>query len=412
MEPAAVLVRAFQIHIGRPGHLRIRCSGWVENGKMRGARIEPDVEDVVLFAPFLAAASANCAFGKQFLGGMRVPRIRSFALEPANHLAQRPNILQPGAAFVAIEDHQRHAPHALPRNTPVWAMRDHLVNAFAAPFRRPFHFRDFVQRQLPQRLGLRGGNRGAPIVELNEPLLGGPEDHRIVAAPAVRIAVLQLALGHKCSARFQQFDDRWIGFKNGLAVVFRQSFGEAAVIVEWRVSFQPIFLTDGEVLGSVPRRGVHDSRALLQGNVLAQDPGNHAIQERMLEFAASEIAAWEGLGYGRKAQACLFANAFHELLRQEIGVAPLVLGEYVFMLRMERQSHACRKRPWRGRPHQGVNAVMGAVRWPLSRFQYAVSYPNGRTYVVFVLHFGFRQCRPVMNAPIHRLQAAEHVSLL
>ena len=89
---------------------------------------------------------------------MRVPGVSAFPLEPADNLTERGEIIKPLATFVAIEDDQRHAPNALPRNTPVGTMRNHLVNTFPAPFGRPFHFRNLLQGKLAQRLGFGSRN--------------------------------------------------------------------------------------------------------------------------------------------------------------------------------------------------------------------------------------------------------------
>ena len=142
VEPAAILVRALQIHVRRPRQFGIGFARRTKHGKVRRSGVKPDVENIALLAPLCAAAIAGGASRKQFFGGMRVPGVRAFFFKPANHLPKRGEILQPLAAFITIENHQRHAPDALPRNAPVGTMRDHLVNAFLAPLGRPFHFRN------------------------------------------------------------------------------------------------------------------------------------------------------------------------------------------------------------------------------------------------------------------------------
>ena len=69
------------------------------------------------------------------------------------------------------------------------------------------------------------------LVESDEPLFGGAENHRIVAAPAVRIAVREFAFADQRAALFQQLDDDRIGLEHGLAFVFGQTFDEAAFII-------------------------------------------------------------------------------------------------------------------------------------------------------------------------------------
>ena len=49
MEPAAMLVRSFQIKIGWPFQIR----ALLQTKGMGGAGIEPDIEDVIHFFPFI-----------------------------------------------------------------------------------------------------------------------------------------------------------------------------------------------------------------------------------------------------------------------------------------------------------------------------------------------------------------------
>ena len=68
----------------------------------------------------------------------------------------------------------------------------------------------------------------AQIVALHadEPLLGGAEDRRLVAAPAVRIAVLDLSLRQQRARSLQHLDDDRVRLPNRLA---DQLFGQPAV---------------------------------------------------------------------------------------------------------------------------------------------------------------------------------------
>src|SRR5690348_14590923 len=238
---------------------------------MRRSRVEPDIQDVCFFAPFCTAATASRPFGQQFLGRMRVPGVRAFLFEPADHLPQRVKILEPLAALIAIEDHEGHAPYALPRNAPIGAMRNHLVNAFLSPFGRPLHFRNLIQGKLPESLGFGSRNRITAVVELDKPLFGGPEDHRIVAAPAVWVTMLKFALGHECSPCLQQLNNHRVRFKYGLTLILRQALRKTSLIIQWSVGLQAEFLTHCEVLGAMPRGRMHDAAPLLQGDMLAKN---------------------------------------------------------------------------------------------------------------------------------------------
>ncbi len=108
--------------------------------------------------------------------------------------------------LVAQEHGDRHAPDALPRDAPVGTRGDHVGDALLAPGRVPLHFLDFVERAAAQ---------GFAVVVIfqrrlhgDEPLLGGAKDDGIVAAPAMRIGVLDLFGMQQHAARLQQLDDR------------------------------------------------------------------------------------------------------------------------------------------------------------------------------------------------------------
>ena len=125
---------------------------------------------------------------------MREPRVGALFFEPFHDVAQRGKILQQLAALLAIEHNQRHAPEALARNAPVGPLGHHLAHALLAPRGRPFHFLNFLERVLAQIV----------VLQIDEPLLRGAENHGIVAAPAVRIAVRQFAFADQRAASFEQ----------------------------------------------------------------------------------------------------------------------------------------------------------------------------------------------------------------
>src|SRR5581483_5934240 len=81
------------------------------------------------------------------------------------------------AAVVAVKDRDRHAPRALARDAPVGAVAEHILHPLPAPLGDPL---DAV-----------AGGDGALVeprpIHRDEPLWRGAEDHRVVAAPAVRV---------------------------------------------------------------------------------------------------------------------------------------------------------------------------------------------------------------------------------
>src|SRR5882762_4350870 len=127
--------------------------------------------------------------GQQFFGRVSEPGIRALAREPlTDQCVERRVIIELLVAFRAIKNYERHAPESLSRDTPVRPLGNHGVNSFGAPFRRPFHFGNFRERARPD-----GASSITPLaIQIDKPLLGGTEDHRIVAPPAMRIAMREL----------------------------------------------------------------------------------------------------------------------------------------------------------------------------------------------------------------------------
>src|SRR4029077_10137440 len=141
-------------------------------------------------------------------------------------------------ARIAIKNNDRHAPEALAGDAPVRTLLNHFVHAVFAPGGNPFDAMDFFERFLAQRFlfSMRG------LVHSDEPLLGGPENHGIVTAPAVRIAVLVLVVSEKSAAIAKQLYNDGIRGENILALIFGQAFEIDAFVVKGRVNLQSIFL--------------------------------------------------------------------------------------------------------------------------------------------------------------------------
>src|SRR4051794_37997141 len=87
---------------------------------------------------------------------------------------------------VTEEDGDRNAPNALTRDAPVRASGYHVADAFLTPCRIPL---DVVADLIESDAAERAASDGA--IHLDEPLFGGAEDDWIVAAPAMRIGVLE-----------------------------------------------------------------------------------------------------------------------------------------------------------------------------------------------------------------------------
>ena len=132
------------------------------------------------------------------------------------------------------------------------------------------------------------------LVHFNKPLLRGAENYRIVAAPAVRIAVLVFIIAKKSAALSEQFHDDGIGGEYVFAFVFGQTFEVEALVVERRIDLQAVLLAGIEVVGAVAGGSVNDAAALIEGDVISENAGHLNRKKWMLKFHTIEIAALEG----------------------------------------------------------------------------------------------------------------------
>ena len=180
VEPAAVLVRALEVHVGGPPEIGPR----LEHGGVAAPRVEPHVEDVRLLAEARAAAlRALRPRGQEVLRLAGMPLVHAVTVaHDLGHVLDQALLEQQRAARRAVEGDDRHAPDALARDHPLGPVGDHVEDALLAPFRDPPDVvADRVERATAQPV----------LVERDEPLLGGAEQRRVLAAPAVRIRVIE-----------------------------------------------------------------------------------------------------------------------------------------------------------------------------------------------------------------------------
>ena len=144
----------------------------------------------------------------------------------------------------------------------------------------------------------------------DEPLLGGADDDGVVAAPAVRVGVLEAGGAEQSAAFAEQLDDAGVGFEDGEVFVGlgRHRLGctgvaLAAGVVDVLDLWEAVALAGVEVVDAVGGRGVDGAGALVGGDVVGGDAEDAAVEERMLEGGVLELAAGEerddvGLGCG------------------------------------------------------------------------------------------------------------------
>ena len=201
---------------------------------------------------------------------MLVPSIGAFFSEPAKYPAQGFEVVELLAASLTKENDDGDTPESLAGYAPVGSLLDHFVDAVFAPRRNPLHVVNFLECLLSQ--GFRCTVSG--LIHFDKPLLGGPEDNRIVTAPAVRIAVLVGVMPQQRTPIAQElYDDRICG-ENVFAFVFGQALEVDAVIIERSVNFEPILLAGNKVIRAVTGSGVNDTTSLIEGDVIGQKSGH------------------------------------------------------------------------------------------------------------------------------------------
>jgi hypothetical protein len=199
LEPAAVLVGAFQIEVGGRAAVVAAFQG---EGVGRAA-VEPDVEDVddLLEPPRIAVA-------QEVAVGQLEPGVAAAVLDGVEDAAVDRLVHQRDAGLLVDEHGQGRAPGALAADQPVGTGLDH----------RPMRLRPAsgwkavsAMAWTRSRAGSCRPGSGRRLVHADEPLRGVAEDHRGLGAPAVRIAVLDAAAGQQVAGLDQLVHDRAVG---------------------------------------------------------------------------------------------------------------------------------------------------------------------------------------------------------
>ena len=185
-------------------------------------------------------------------------------------------------AFPAVERGNRHTPDALARNTPVGPAFQHVAHALTTPGGNPFDsLVNFAQRHRSQSRAVENffvrevaGEIGsiaaifillnvavAGPVHRNEPLGRGAKNHRILTAPAMRIAMVVFFTEQEHAPLAHEIDNLRIGFKDIQTGEMLYLSRELAGVINRAINLQAVFLADHEVVMAVSRRSVHAAGA-------------------------------------------------------------------------------------------------------------------------------------------------------
>ncbi len=298
MEPAAVLVMAFQVQVGLGPALVGRAGVRMpQHGGVGGAGVEPDFQDVGALGVVLRVLGAQHRFRRGLAPGLDAAFFDHVGREVQDFHGARMQL----ARILVQEEGQGHAPAALAADAPVGPAGDHVAQPRLAVLREEAGFLDGFQRHLAQGLGrLVLGEHALAFVHADEPLGRGAVDHRALVAPAVRVAVGDGFGGEQAVRLGQHFDDARHGLPDVQAAEQREVGCVGAVAlhrVEDVVVGQAVRDAGVEVVHAIGRRGMDDAGAVLGGGVVGQvhrrEPAIarvHVIQ-RMLEVQPGEFLA-------------------------------------------------------------------------------------------------------------------------
>ena len=410
LEPAAVLVGAFQVH-----HLVVvriallQLAALADHAEVGDAGVEPHVEHIGDLVVVLGLVA------QEFSRVEVVPRVDAALFHALRHLLhQRHGIRVRLLRRLVHEQRDRHAPGALAADAPVGTPGHHAGDALLAPTRHPAHVLDRLQR---------GGAQGR-LFHADEPLRRGAEDHRRLVAPAVRVAVFDLRVRQQHAARAQQLDDRVVGLPNVHAgevepVDFRRVVAVGAARADVVEQADAVLAADHEVLHAVIGRGVHRAGAVLGADVLAEDHRHHTRVERVVQSQATQRRTGGMAQHPRRfhavARQCLVDQRGGDHQQHALAVARRAFDQRIVQFRAQRHRLAFRQRPRRGGPDRhgddGVARVHAELRRQRLGVHRVVGHVHRRRDLVAVFDLRLGQRRTAVEAPVHRLGAAHHVAV-
>ncbi len=399
-----MLVGTLQVHVGREDEALVATM--LQHRGVRDAGFPPHVEDVLFGHQFRAAALlAVRGVRKIFRRLLREPCVGAFLVEQVDDRVEGFLGRHGLAALLALEHGDGHAPAALTRDAPVRTVGHHGSDAVDGPARVEGHIAlDGIERAPAQAVFLHG----------NEPLVGGAEDDRGVAAPAMRIAVVDLALGHEGALLAQPVDDdriRVVGVEAGKRAGVG---GEHAVVIDGHENRDIELHADQVVVLAVAGSGVHATGTGIERDVVAVDDlALQVLADGAGIGKAGKIGALERdrLAFGVAYQLIAFpagdfGDLLHEFLRENhVGA----VGAHHDVVGCGRKAYGGvgRKRPRRGRPDEHVGVAGGTGRLEDARHGIELElHVNGRGRLVAVFDFGLGERGVALLAPMDGLAAA------
>ena len=400
LEPAAELVAALHIHVGREVQLRTL----LQNGSMGGTGIEPDIHDIGILGPLGSAALlADFACGDDLLCLILVPGIGAFLAEQLTDSLDGGISDVVSAALLAVESRDGHTPGTLTADAPVVAVTDHTLHAVVAPVRHPLHGVDGLVDIVTEL-----GNRA-------EPLLGGTEDDGVVAAPAVGVLMLDVHLAHDGTGFGQVGQNGLVGSPDTLTCVLTGQLRQAAAVVHRNSDGHVVLLRNIEVIHAVAACGVDAAGTAFQRNMVTQDDGTLLGQIDVVVAHQLELSAGNRLAHDL---VVLDMAGIHHTLDQLGGHDMVLLADLdkgILKGTVQADSLVGGQGPGGGGPDHKVGLIhRDAVlcQHTVGILRNVEADEDGIAVVLAVLDFCLSQSGAAVGAPVHGLQALVDVALL
>ena len=398
LEPAAILVIAFQIYVNR-GLLTFAV---LDNSTPGGTGIKPYIHGVG-FLVELAAAALTLDACRQDLSSRHVePCVGALFTEQISNGLNRLLIYQRLAALLAGEDRNRNTPDTLTGNTPVGTLTDHGGHALLTPAGNPLDVFTSLDCVILERI-----NRA-------EPLLGGTEDDRIFAAPTMRIAVHDVLGCEKGAAVIQILENNLVGIVNEHTLVLAGFGGVTALAVNRNDNRDVVSLANDKVISTKARSGMNTAGTGIERYMVTGDNQRITVEQRVLGLDQLQIRAENGCENFPAVNAGSLHNRSNQFLSQNINLAVRNLNEIVLEVRVQRNCKVARNGPGSGGPNYEIYILLGTKQLGDNTLVigYSELYKDRLTRNILVLNLCLSQCGLVVRAPVNRLLTLVDVTLL
>ena len=302
----------------------------------------------------------------------------------------------------------RHIPMPLPRQAPIGARAHHRRESRPPPSGIKLGLLDRGQRRFAQRREPR-----RRFVHRHKPLPRGAKNHRRFVPPTNRIIVAIILDREQGVFLPQQIDDGGNRLPHRNARAHRRVGDESAFFVDRAVDGQSVRRADSEIVFAVRGRGVDDSGAGFERDMIGAQNRRRARQKRMRKRQSGQRLAARG---SDDAGGGGIDSPTRKARSGEIGgdnQAPARgFDEGVIEIAAHAQRAVGGQSPSRRRPRDGENRRFARVRRQAESAQAGGFVAGGEHRVdgardaLFVFDFGFGQSRRAIGAPQHRLARA------